>query len=65
MSSGNDPKTPRLLASKNTNEVNRAGGKIEQDVIEHGTPYYGEEKGSFPWSCRCGIGTGTRSPPCG
>ena len=43
---GDDPKTPRLLASKNTNEVNRAGSKIEQDVIEHGTPYYGKEKES-------------------
>lgn len=41
---GNDPKTPRLLASKNTNELNRAGGKVEQDVIEQGTPYYGKEK---------------------
>jgi len=39
-------KTPRLLASKNTNEVSRAGGKIEQDVIGHGTPYYGKEKES-------------------
>ena len=41
---GNDPKRPRLLASKNTNELNRAGGKVEQDVIEQGTPYYGKEK---------------------
>ena len=41
---GDDPKTPRLLASKNTNEVNRVGGKVEQDVIEQGTPYYGKEK---------------------
>jgi hypothetical protein len=39
-------KTPRLLASKNTNEVNRAGGRIEQDVIKQGTPYYGKEKES-------------------
>jgi hypothetical protein len=43
---GDDPKAPRLLASKNTNEVNRAGSKIEQDVIEHGTPYYGKENKS-------------------
>jgi hypothetical protein len=43
---GDDPNAPRLLASKNTNEVNRAGGKVEQDVIEHGTPYYGKEKDS-------------------
>jgi hypothetical protein len=41
---GDEPKTPRLLASKNTNEVNRAGGKVEQDVIEQGAPYYGKEK---------------------
>ena len=39
-------KTPRLLASRNTNEVNRIGGKIEQDVIGQGTPYYGKEKDS-------------------
>jgi hypothetical protein len=42
--SGSNPATPLLVASKNTNEVNRVGGKIEQDVIEHGTPYYGKEK---------------------
>ena len=42
----NDTKTPRLLASKHTNEVDRAGGKIEQDVITQGTPYYGKEKDS-------------------
>jgi len=41
---GSDPGTPRLLASKNTNEVNRAGGKIEHDVLAQGTPYYGKEK---------------------
>jgi hypothetical protein len=41
---GDDPKTPRLLASKNTNEVSRIGGKVEQDVIQQGTPYYGKEK---------------------
>jgi hypothetical protein len=41
---GDDPKTPRLLASKNKNEVNRLGGKVEQDVIEQGTTYYGKEK---------------------
>ena len=41
---GDEPKTPRLLASRNTNEVNRVGGKVEQDVIEQGTPYYGKEK---------------------
>ena len=39
-----EPKTPRLLASKNTNEVSRVGGKVEQDVIAQGTPYYGKEK---------------------
>ena len=38
--------SPRLLASKKTNEVSRAGGKIEQDVIAQGTPYYGKEKES-------------------
>jgi hypothetical protein len=43
---GNDPKTSRLLASGNTNEVGRVGGKVELDVIAQGTPYYGKEKGS-------------------
>jgi hypothetical protein len=43
---GNDPQTSRLLASKNTNEVARAGGKIEQDVIAQGGIYYGKEKES-------------------
>ncbi len=43
---GNDPKTARLLASANTNEVGRAGGKVEPDVIGHGTTYYGKEKDS-------------------
>jgi hypothetical protein len=41
---GGESKMPRLLASKNTNEVNQVGGKVEQDVIEQGTPYYGKEK---------------------
>ncbi len=43
---GADPKTARLLASKSTNEVGRAGGKVEPDVIAQGTTYYGKEKGS-------------------
>jgi hypothetical protein len=43
---GEDPKTSRLLASKNTNEVARVGGKVEQDVIAQGTTYYGQEKES-------------------
>jgi hypothetical protein len=43
---GDEPKTPRLVASKSTNEVNRVGGKVERDVIEQGTPYYGKEKDS-------------------
>jgi hypothetical protein len=29
---GDDPKLPRLLASKHTNEVNRVGGRIEQGI---------------------------------
>ena len=41
---GDDPQAPRLVASKNTNEVNRVGGKVEQDVIQQGTPYSGNEK---------------------
>jgi 3-keto-disaccharide hydrolase len=43
---GDSPNTARLLASKNTNEVGRVGRKVEPDVIAHGTPYYGKEKGS-------------------
>ncbi len=43
---GDEPKTTRLLASNNTNDVNRVGGRVEQDVIEQGTPYYGKEKES-------------------
>jgi hypothetical protein len=43
---GSDPKTSRLLASSNTNEVGRVGGKAERDVIGQGTFYYGKEKAS-------------------
>jgi hypothetical protein len=43
---GQNPKTTRLLASKNTNDVSQVGGKVEQDVIEQGTPYYGKEQES-------------------
>jgi len=43
---GKDPKTTCLLASRNTNEVGRVGGRVEQDVIAQGTPYYGKEKAS-------------------
>ena len=43
---GIDPKTSRLIASKSTNEVGRAGGKVEPDVIAQGTTYYGKEKDS-------------------
>jgi hypothetical protein len=43
---GTDPNNSRLLASKNTNEVGRVGGRVEQDVIGQGTTYYGKEKGS-------------------
>jgi len=43
---GTEPNASRLLASKNTNEVGRVGGRIEQDVISQGTPYYGKEKES-------------------
>ena len=41
-----DSRTARLLASSKTNEVGRAGAKVEPDVIAHGTPYYGKEKKS-------------------
>ena len=41
---GNDPEHPLLVANQNTNDLKRAGGKIEQDVIQNATPYYGKEK---------------------
>ncbi len=41
---GDDPKGPRVLASKNTNEVNQVGGRVKRDVIQQGLPYYGKEK---------------------
>ena len=41
---GAEPKTTRLVASMQTNEVGQAGGKVELDVIENGTPYYGDEE---------------------
>jgi len=43
---GAEPDTTRLIASKNTNEVGRAGSKVELDVLSNGTPYYGKEKKS-------------------
>ncbi len=43
---GHEPKTTRLLASKDATEVGRAGGKVELDVLDQGTPYYGKEKES-------------------
>jgi 3-keto-disaccharide hydrolase len=41
---GTETNTTRLLASKNAVEVGRAGGKVELDVLDTGTPYYGKEK---------------------
>jgi hypothetical protein len=41
---GADPKSSRLVASKSTNEVGRAGGKVEPDVIAQGNTYFGKEK---------------------
>ena len=43
---GVGPQSTRLVASKNTNEVGRAGAKVELDVLDNGTPYYGKEKNS-------------------
>jgi hypothetical protein len=39
-----EPNSSRLVASKEPTEVGRAGAKIEQDVLSHGTVYYGKEK---------------------
>ncbi|HOX58923.1 MAG TPA: DUF1080 domain-containing protein [Candidatus Paceibacterota bacterium] len=41
---GFEPKTTLLVASKVATEVGQAGGKVELDVIDQGTPYYGKEK---------------------
>ncbi len=41
---GFEPKTTRLVASKVVSEVGRPGGKVELDVLEQGTPYYGQEE---------------------
>jgi hypothetical protein len=41
---GTEPKTTRLVGSKNAREVGRAGGKVELEVVKHGTAYYGKEK---------------------
>jgi hypothetical protein len=41
---GHEPGTTRLLAGKNATEVGKAGGKVELDVLNTGTPYYGKEK---------------------
>jgi hypothetical protein len=43
---GPEPKTTRLIASKDAAELGRAGGKVELDVLDQGTPYYGKEKDS-------------------
>jgi len=43
---GDDRKTARLLAGMNTNEASQVGGKVERDVIQQGTPYYGKTKQS-------------------
>jgi hypothetical protein len=42
---GDDPKKPRLLASKDTIKVGQTGGKAEQDVISRSVTYYGKGKG--------------------
>ena len=43
---GEDPKKPRLLASKDETKVGKTGGKAEQDVISRSVSYYGKGKGS-------------------
>lgn len=39
-------KAPEVIASKDPKDVGQPGGKTEQDVISHGTPYVGKTKGS-------------------
>ena len=43
---GKEPKTSRLIASKDAKEIGQTGGKAEADVIGQGAIYYGKEKGS-------------------
>ncbi len=43
----NDPKAPRLLASKNEIDLGQAGGKPEGGAIGQGAIFYGKAKGSF------------------
>src|SRR5205814_5396327 len=43
----NDPKAPRLLASKDETESGQAGGKSEEGAIGQGAIFYGKTKGSF------------------
>jgi len=42
-----DPKAPRLLASKNEIDLGQAGGKPEEGAIGQGAIFYGKAKGSF------------------
>ncbi|HWD21120.1 MAG TPA: family 16 glycoside hydrolase [Verrucomicrobiae bacterium] len=37
--------TPLIIGSKDTNRLGQAGGKVEDDVIHHGTVYYAKDKG--------------------
>jgi len=43
---GSDPKTTRLVGSKDEKEIGQPGGKTEQDVITQSTIYYGKDKES-------------------
>lgn len=43
---GTDPKTTRLVASRDPSEAGRAGAKAELDVLTQGLVYYGKENDS-------------------
>jgi hypothetical protein len=43
---GADPKTTRLIASKDDKEIGQAGAKTEREVIGRGETYFGKEKDS-------------------
>jgi hypothetical protein len=44
---GKEPRTTRLIASKNPSEVGQAGGSAEYDTLANAGMYYGKEKGTL------------------
>jgi len=44
---GIEPRTTRIIASKDEKDIGQSGAKTEQAVISHGEVYYGKEKDSI------------------